>query len=135
MYLLILSRHFFYFSFKNLCFLSFVFLFLDEISNFRNRLLINRNRNRWSEIVSGTVSLIVLAIGFLKTTDQPTTYHQPPTNWSTNHQSPTNQIHQPLIHRPPITKYCVVFFNILFTEHLWSVVYQSLCIQRCNEKG
>ena len=29
-------------------------------------------------------------LGFLKTTDQPTTYHQPPTNWPTNHQPVKN---------------------------------------------
>ena len=33
--------------------------------------------------------------GFLKTTDQPTTYHQLPTTWPTDHRPPTT--HQPTI--------------------------------------
>ena len=44
--------------------------------------------------------------GFLKTTNQPTTFHQPPTNWPINHLSPnsdqptTDQVHLPLTNWP-----------------------------------
>ena len=41
--------------------------------------------------------------GFLKTTDQPTTYHRPLTNQPTDHR-PTDQMHQPPINRPPTNK-------------------------------
>ena len=50
-------------------------------------------------------------MGFIKTTDQPTSYHQSPTNRPNDHQPPTNQTptkctdhqatdHQPTEHRP-----------------------------------
>ena len=44
------------------------------------------------------ISVIQLVKGFLKTTDQATTYHRPPTN------RPTDQMHQPPSNRPLTSK-------------------------------
>ena len=51
-----------------------------------------------------------LSWGFLKTTNQPTTFHQPPTNWPIDHLSPntdqptTDQVHLPLTNWPSTHK-------------------------------
>ena len=42
-----------------------------------------------------------LVLGFLKTTDQPFTYHRPPISRPTNHRAPNNQ---PPTNRPPTSQ-------------------------------
>ena len=48
--------HFFVFHHKN-CFFTIFISFFDEVSDLRNRILTNQNRNWWCKIVSGTVCL------------------------------------------------------------------------------
>ena len=48
--------HFFVFHNKN-CFFTIFISFFDEVSDLRNRILTNQNRNWWCKIVSGTVCL------------------------------------------------------------------------------
>ena len=55
LYLHKLSWHLFLFSIKKFVFLSFPFLFFDEVSNLCKRIYPIRNRNRWYEIASGIV--------------------------------------------------------------------------------
>ena len=54
-----LNIFFSFFINRNLLF-SFPFLFSDEISNIRNRIWPLKKQNRWSEIVCGTVRVIVV---------------------------------------------------------------------------
>ena len=47
----------FLFFIIKIVFSPFSFLFFDEVSDLRNRILTNQNRNWWCKIVSGTVCL------------------------------------------------------------------------------
>ena len=55
--------------------------------------------------VNGAQFLSTTSMGFLQTTDQLTTYHQPPTNRPTDHLPPTtDQLTTDQVHRPPTNR-------------------------------
>ena len=89
-------------------FLSFSFIFFDEVSNFRNIILTTQKREL---VVSNcqwdcNVSIVLLLIGRIAkppTTDRPLTNdsrpptHQQDLHWPTNHQQPA---HWQILHQP-----------------------------------
>ena len=68
-------------------------------------------------------------MGFVKTIDQPTTFHWPPTNQPTNDLPPTighpttNHMYRTLTNRPPISK---KFKDQEKTEFMFDITYMTL---------